>query len=302
MSGFILNEVSKTFTSLVGGAADVAASTKAVIKDSEFYSSENRAGRNIHFGIREHSMGSISNGIALYLGQPVFDSTFFVFSNYMIPSIRMRSMMNLPVLSIFTHDSINIGQDGPTHQPIETLPTLRSIPKYTVYRPATPAEVVAGYKQFLDNPKPTALVLTKSKITNYPTSTIENAERGGYVIYENGKNPEVVIFATGTDVALAIEVAKSLETSVRVVSMPCESIFASQEAAYRNKVLSKTARVKVAIEASNDTLWYKYVGENGLIIGVNDYQTSGSGKEVYKRAGFDAEKIKNKINKLLKNA
>ena len=154
MSGFILNEAAKTFTNLVGGAADVAASTKAIINDSEFYSAENRLGRNIHFGIREHSMGSISNGIALYLKQPVFDSTFFAFSNYMLPAIRMRSMMNLPILSIFTHDSLNVGQDGPTHQPIETLTTLRSIPNYTVIRPATPAEAVAGYKIFFETNKP----------------------------------------------------------------------------------------------------------------------------------------------------
>ena len=301
-SSLVLNAVGLVNTAIVGGNADLIASTKAYIKEGGLYSTENRSGRTVCFGIREHAMGSVSNGLSLYLGTPVFDSTFAMFANYMLPSLRMRSMMNLPVISILTHDSIDIGQDGPTHQPIETLPTLRSIPRYTVYRPATPAEVVAGYKLFLDNPKPTALVLTKSKISNYPSSTIENAEHGGYVIFENGKNPDVVIFATGTDVSIAIEVAKSLDIPSRVVSMPCESIFAGQDAAYRNKVVSKTAKLKVAIEASNDNLWYKYIGENGLIIGVNDYQTSGSGKEVYKNAGFDAEKIKNKILKLLKNA
>ena len=301
-SSLVLNAVGSVNTSIVGGNADLIASTKAFIKDGGLYSKENRSGRTVCFGIREHAMGSVSNGIALYLGTPVFDSTFAMFANYMLPSLRMRSMMNLPIISVLTHDSIDIGQDGPTHQPIETLPTLRSIPRYTVYRPATPAEVVAGYKLFLDNPKPTALVLTKSKISNQPTSTIESAERGGYVIYENGKKPDVVIFATGTDVALAIEVAKSLEVSTRVVSMPCESIFASQETAYKNKVLVKDAKLKVAIEASNDTIWYKYVGENGLIINVDNYQTSGSGKEVYKNAGFDVDKIKSKIIKLMKNA
>lgn len=301
MSGFILNEVSKTFTSLVGGAADVAASTKAVIKDSEFYSSENRTGRNIHFGIREHSMGSISNGIALYLKQPVFDSTFFVFSNYMIPAIRMRSMMNLPVLSIFTHDSINIGQDGPTHQPIETLTSLRSIPNYLVYRPATPAEAVAGYKLFLETNKPTGLVFSKNNLSSWSLSTIENAERGGYVIYENKSKPKIEIFATGTEVELAIQVADFYsDLGVRVISMPCESLFASQEKTYKNKVLLKNPSLKIAIEASNDNVWYKYIGENGLIINVTDYQFSGSGSDVYKNAGFSKELIISKINKALK--
>jgi len=301
MSGFILNEVSKTFTSLVGGAADVAASTKAVIKDSEFYSSENRAGRNIHFGIREHSMGSISNGIALYLNQPVFDSTFFVFSNYMIPSIRMRSMMNLPVLSIFTHDSINIGQDGPTHQPIETLTSLRSIPNYLVYRPATPAEAVAGYKLFLETNKPTGLVFSKNNLSSWSLSTLENAERGGYVIYENKAKPKIEIFATGTEVELAIQVADFYsDLGVRVISMPCESLFASQEKTYKNKVLLKNPSLKIAIEASNDNVWYKYIGENGLLVNVTDYQYSGSGSDVYQNAGFSKELIISKINKALK--
>lgn len=300
-SSLVLNAVGSVNTAIVGGNADLIASTKAFIKDGGIYSKENRSGRTVCFGIREHAMGSVSNGLALYLGTPVFDSTFAMFANYMLPSIRMRSMMGLPIISVLTHDSIDIGQDGPTHQPIETLPTLRAIPRYTVYRPATPAEVVAGYKLFLDNPKPTAMVLTKSKISNLPLSTIESAERGGYVIHETANNPEIIIFATGTDVSLAIEIANKLPTGARVVSMPCESIFANQEISYKNKVLLKNAKLKVAIEASNDTLWYKYVGEDGLIVGVNDYQTSGNGKEVYKNAGFDADKIANKINKLIKN-
>ena len=247
-------------------------------------------------------MGSICNGIALYGTFLTFDSTFVTFSNYMFPSLRMRAMMNAPVISVLTHDSIDIGQDGATHQPIETLPTLRAIPRYTVFRPSTPAEVVAGYKMFMETQKPTAMVLTKSKISNVPLSTIENAELGGYVIFETKAKPEVQIFATGTDVHLAIEVAKSLENvGVRVISMPCESVFDTQTTAYKNKVISKTTKLNIAIEASNDTLWYKYVGPDGLIINVTDYQTSGDGKEVYKNAGFDANKIKSKIEKMIKN-
>lgn len=301
MSSFVLNEVSKSFFNLVGGSADVAESTKALITDGGFYSAENRLGKNIHFGIREHSMGAITNGISLYLNQPVFDSTFLIFSNYMLPAIRMRSMMNLPILSIFTHDSINIGQDGPTHQPIESLTTLRSIPNYLVYRPATPAEVVAGYKVFFDTNKPTSLVFTKSKLSSWTNSTIENAEKGGYVIYESKSKPKIEIFATGTEVELAIQLANFYsDLGVRVISMPCESLFASQEKSYKNKVLLKKPLLKIAIEASNDNVWYKYIGEDGLLVNVSEYQYSGSGSEVYQKAGFCKESIISKINKALK--
>ena len=301
MSGFVLNELAKTYTNLVGGAADVAESTKAKINDSEFYSVQNRLGRNIHFGIREHAMGSVSNGIALYLKQPVFDSTFFVFSNYMIPAIRMRSMMNLPVLSIFTHDSINIGQDGPTHQPIESLTCLRSIPNHTVFRPATPAEIVAGYKVFFETNKPTSLALTKTNLSSWSLSTIENAEKGAYVIYESKARPKIEIFASGTEVELAIQIADFYsDLGVRVISVPCESIFAAQDKSYKNKVLLKNPSLKIAIEASNDNIWYKYIGEDGLLINVTDYQYSGSGSEVYQKAGFNKESIISKINKALK--
>lgn len=301
MSGFVLSELATSHTSLTGGSADLVASTKAVIPDGEFYSTENRSGKNIHFGVREHGMGAIANGIALYLNQPVFDSTFLVFSNYMLPALRMRSMMNLPVLSILTHDSINIGQDGPTHQPIETLTTLRSIPNYTVFRPATSAEVVASYKYFFDTKKPTAIALTKTNLPNIEKSGLELAERGGYVIFENKSKPKIEIFATGTEVELAIQVASFYaDLGVRVISMPCESVFSSQEKTYKNKVLLKNPLLKIAIEASNDNLWYKYIGENGLLFNVTDYQCSGSGSEVYQKAGFNTADIITKINKALK--
>lgn len=301
MSGFVLSELAKIHTSLIGGSADLVASTKAVISDSEFFSNENRKGRNIHFGIREHGMGAVANGMALYLNQPVFDSTFFVFSNYMLPAIRMRAMMNLPVLSVFTHDSINIGQDGPTHQPIEALTTLRAIPNYTIFRPATPAEIVAGYKYFFDTNKPTGLALTKTNLTTFESSTIEDAERGGYVIFENKSKPKIEIFASGTEVELAVQIASFYaDIGVRVISMPCESVFSAQEKTYKNKILLKNPTLRIAIEASNDNLWYKYIGENGLLINVTDYQHSGSGSEVYQKAGFNTANIISKINKALK--
>ena len=300
-SGLVLNEVAKIYPELVGGAADLVASTKAAITDSGFFSNLSPNERNIHFGIREHAMGSICNGISLYQGQPVFDSTFLVFSNYMLPAIRLRAMMNLPVLSIFTHDSINIGQDGPTHQPIESITCLRSIPNNNVFRPATTTEVVAGYKLFLEKRIPMSLVLSKSNLLVSENSSLEDAEKGAYVIYETKAKPQIEIFASGTEVELAINVAKKFDKfGARVISMPCESIFNAQDKTYKEKVLLKNPIFKIAIEASNDNLWYKYIGENGLFVGVFTYQFSGSGSEVYKNAGFNEDAIYDKINKKLK--
>ena len=299
-SSIVFNELNE-YLYFLGGTADVGPSTKAVVKKSGFMSSTNRSGRNIHFGIREHAMGSVCNGIALYGGFYAFDSTFMAFSNYMLPALKMRSMMQSPVLTIFTHDSVDIGEDGPTHQPIEQIGQLRSLINYDVFRPATYAEVVAGYKHFIENKVPTALVLSKNKITNTKSSTIELAECGGYVIFETKTKPQIEIISTGRDVYLAIEVAKNLENvGARVISMPCESVFAKQDKTYKNKVRLKNPILRVAIEASNDNLWYKYVGEDGLIISVNDYQTSGKGSEVYANAGFNANNILKQINKKLK--
>lgn len=301
ISKIVLNELAKVHTELIGGTADLGASTKAVIDSAGAYSKENRLGRNIHFGIREHSMGAIANGISIYANLPSFDSTFLAFSNYMLPAIRMRAMMNLPVFTVFTHDSIDVGQDGPTHQPIEQIGQLRQIVDLLTFRPATPAEVVACYKVFFETKKPMAMIFSKSKLKPFENSTVAGAEKGGYVIFETGANPDIQIISTGKDVELAIEVAKALKgEKVRVISMPCESLFASQSTAYKNKVLLTNAKLKVAIEASNDPIWYKYVGTNGLVVSVDDYQTSGPSSEVYANAGYSAKNIVSLIKKKLK--
>lgn len=301
MSKLVFNELAKVYVELVGGTADVGASTKAVIDDAGDYSATNRLGRNIHFGIREHSMGSIANGIALYAGLPAFDSTFLAFSNYMLPALRMRSMMGLPVLTIFTHDSVDVGPDGPSHQPIDQIAQLRTLINFNTYRPATAAEAVAGFKLFFETRKPTALIFSKTKLPKFENSTIEDAEKGGYVVLDTKSKPTIEIISTGKDVELAVNVAKQLEgVGVRVISMPCESLFANQPATYKNKVLLKKPVLIVAIEASNDPIWYKYVGPNGLIVSVNQYQPSGSSSDVYKKAGFNVENIVKLINKKLK--
>ncbi len=300
LSSIILNELSNNFN-FFGGTADVGPSTKAVINGSGYFSATDRASNNIHFGIREHAMGSICNGIALFGGFKVFDSTFLAFSNYMLPALKMRAMMNAPILSIFTHDSIDIGEDGPTHQPIEQLGQLRSIIGLNVFRPATSTELVAGYKFFLEQNKPVALVVSKSKLQTLDNISLENAEKGGYVAFETKTKPQIEIFATGKEVSLAISVAKELENiGARVVSLPCVSLFESQDKTYKNKVLLKNPTLKIAIEASCDNVWFKFVGENGIVVNVNDYQSSGNGSEVYQKAGFCKDSILKLINKKLK--
>ena len=287
-----------------GGTADLGPSTKAVVNQSGAFSLESetsKLGRNIHFGIREHAMGSIANGIALYCSfLNSFDSTFTSFTNYMLPAIRMRALMNLPVLSIFTHDSIDIGEDGPTHQPIEQIPQLRLIPGLSVFRPGTHAEVVAAFKHFISARKPTAILATKNKIHDFKQSTIAKSERGGYVLLDTAANPDIEIFATGKEVSLAVDVAKALGgEAVRVVSMPCISEFERQPESYKSKALLRSPKLRIAIEATNDNVWYKYIGENGLFFGVFDYQFSGNGDEVYEKAGFSADAIVRKIKKAL---
>jgi len=300
ISGLVLNLISKNHPNIMGGAADVAASTLTKLDKGGSFSISNRLGRNIHFGIREHAMGAICNGIALYNNNQVFNSTFLAFSNYMIPPMRMSTLMKLPVLSIFTHDSINIGQDGPTHQPIEQIGMLRSIIGLQTFRPATNAETVAAFKYFIENSLPTALIMSKNNLININEIPLEDVERGGYIVSESSKAPKVVIIATGTELELALKVKDLLENiDVNIVSMPCEKLFDSQNGNYKNHVLPNSA-LKVVIEASNDTIWHKYLTKDDLLINVDSYQGSGSGSDVYLAAGFDENKIAKQILKKLK--
>lgn len=300
-SGIVLNEISKLLPNFTGGNADLVASTKANIDDGERFSAKNRSGRNLCFGVREHAMGSICNGIALYSNFYVFDSTFLAFSNYMLPALKMRAMMGLPIISVFSHDSIEVGEDGPTHQPIEQLGQLRLLIGAKTFRPANYAEVVACYKYFIENKKPVYLAITKSKI-NKDEITVEQAEKGGYVYLDTKKKPEVQIISTGHDLPLTISVANELtDIGVRVISMPCEKLFDEQDTKYKNSVLLKSPKLTIIIEASNDTVWYKYLTKDDILINVTEYQTSGKSSEVYAGAGFTKEKITKLIKSKLKN-
>ena len=296
----ILNEISEKLIQIVGGTADLMHSSCAYIENGGNYNAGNRRGRNIHFGVREHAMGAIVNGISLYEDFLPFCSTFLAFSNYMLPSIRMATMMKLNIMYFFTHDSIYVGQDGPSHQPIEQLSQLRSIIGLKVFRPCDASELLAGYKFALSNKGPIAFVLSRQ---NMPIvdGKFNEACQGGYILKQASKDADVVIYASGSEVSLALNVARELSKnySVSVVSFPCVELFEEQSTAYKNKVLQKSARLRVAIEASNDKVWYKYVGDDGLVVGVSDYQKSADGKTIYNRAGFNEKDIIRAINKKL---
>ena len=296
----LLNEFASKLIQIVGGTADVMHSSRCYIENGGNYNAVNRRGRNIHFGVREHAMSAIINGICLYEDFIPFCSTFLSFSNYMLPSIRLASSMKLNCLYFFTHDSIYVGKDGISHQPIEQLSQLRQIVGLKVVRPCDANELLTGYQYALTGEGPVAFILSRQ---NMPAveGDFKYAMQGGYIIREVEKEADIVLFATGTEVGLAMEVADELSKkySVSVVSMPCIEVFEEQSNAYKNKVLQKSAKLRVAIEASNDNIWYKYVGDNGLVIGVNDYQGSGEGAEVYKKAGFTQKEIVRKIIKRL---
>lgn len=296
----ILNELGDVLLQLIGGSADLANSTGAVLENCGNFNCGNRRGRNIRFGVREHAMAGIVNGLALYEDFIPFCATFLGFANYMLPAIRMASMMKINSLFIFTHDSIDIGKDGPSHQPIEQLGQLRSIINLTTFRPADANELLGAYNYYLKEGGATALVLSRDKLETVD-GKFKDTQMGGYILRHSDKDADIVIFASGNEVSLALKVADELSKKyqVSVVSMPSVDLFERQSSAYKNRVLQKKAKLKVAIEASNDHIWYKYIGENGLFIGVNEYQESGDGQEVYRNAGFTVKDITKKINKKL---
>ncbi len=296
----ILNEISEKLPQVVGGTADVIQTSLAYIDEGGNYNVGNRRGRNIHFGVREHAMAAIINGISLYEDFIPFCSTFLAFSNYMLPAIRMSALMNCNSLFLFTHDSIYVGKDGPTHQPIEQLGQLRAIPNLNVFRPCDGNEMLAAYKHYLENEGPTAIVFSRQEC-GVCDGKFKDAQMGGYILKQAKKDAEIVIYASGSEVSLALGVYEELEKryDVSVVSFPSLDVFEKQSNLYKNKVLQQNATLKVVIEASNDNIWYKYLGNDGLLINVQSYQTSADGKEVYMRAGFNVKDIVRKISKKL---
>mgnify|MGYP001851567150 FL=1 len=289
---YAIAELAYQCPQLIGGTADVAPSSMAYIDNAGNFSSGYKRGKNIHFGVREHAMGAVVNGIALYEDFITFDSTFMAFSNYMLPALRMRAMMKLPVMSFFTHDSVMVGQDGPSHQPIEQVGQLRAIIGNTVFRPCDYKELVAGYQYCLKNSKPVVFSLTRQDIKHIDDTSFEMALNGAYILKENSQKPDIVLVASGSEVPLALNCAKELEKkySVNVVSMPSIEVFEEQITSYKQKVLPKDA-LTIYIELSNDTKALKVLPRNCYLYGVSSYQYSGNGEIVAEKAGFNVKAL-----------
>lgn len=290
---YALSELAYQCPQLIGGTADVAPTTMSIIDNAGNFSAGYRRGKNIHFGVREHAMSAICNGIALYEDFITFDSTFLGFSNYCLPAIRMRNLMRIPVISFFTHDSIAIGKDGPSHQPIEQLGQLRSIIGNTVFRPCDYKELVAGYSICIKNKIPVCMALSKEDVAQIENTSFEGAIQGGYLLENDSQKPNIVLVASGAEVDLAKKCAKELRKKyqVNVVSMPSIEIFEKQSAQYKSKIIAKDAELVVSIEASNDTKWLKILGKNGVIFGVEEYCQSGDGEEIMAKAGFTVKNL-----------
>jgi transketolase len=300
-NGKIMNVIGNNMFNFIGGSADVASSTKTFLRDYPIYSYENYTGKNIYFGVREHAMGAIMNGLALS-GFRVFGSTFLVFSDYMKPTIRLAALMNLPVIYVFSHDSVNIGQDGPTHQPIEQLAMLRSIPNLDVYRPADAREVVGAWNSILKSNNPCAMVVSRNEASLLKHTNMDNVERGAYMVRREVVRLSGTIIATGSEVETALIVAEQLYTrgiDLRVISMPCIERFIKQPVTYQEELLPVGYKTFV-IEAGSSSGWHRFVYNDKYLITIDKFGSSGTEEEVLKHCEFDIETIIKKIEKLFR--
>lgn len=294
-SGTILNMIKKAMPNLIGGSADLAPSNKTNMKDAGDFSKDNYAGTNLHFGVREQAMAAIGNGLALHGGLKAFVATFFVFSDYVKPMARLSALMKLPLTYVFTHDSIGVGEDGPTHEPIEQLAAFRSLPDFTVFRPCDRTETAAAWMYAVENEcGPTGLVLTRQNLPQIEGSS-KDALKGGYVIAESEKAvPDAIIIASGSEVSLAVNAKEELKKSgidVRVVSMPSMELFDKQSAEYKESVLPNGVRKRVAVEALSDFGWYKYVGLDGKVIAMEGFGASGPAATLFEHFGFTVDNV-----------
>ena len=295
ISGSIINRLKDIFPNLIGGSADLSPSNKTVMNGEGYISKDDYSGRNIHFGVREFAMTAITNGILLHGGLKAYCATFFVFSDYTKPMARLSALMNIPTIFVFTHDSIGVGEDGPTHEPIEQLAMLRSLPNFNTFRPADARETIAAwYAAMVSKSTPTAIVLTRQNLPQLDGSG-KKALKGAYIIKEASKStPDMILIASGSEVSLAIEAATELEKeniSTRVVSMPCMDVFETQSKEYKEEVLPKTVRNRVAIEALSSFGWDRYTGLDGRVIFMNSFGASAPQDLLFKRFGFTKENV-----------
>jgi transketolase len=307
-SGKVLNALAPVVRTLIGGSADLAPSTDTLLKGYADFSAEHREGRNLHFGIRELGMAGVLNGMALHGGVRPYGATFLVFSDYARPAIRLAALMGLPVVYVFTHDSIGLGEDGPTHQPVEHLAALRAIPGLVVIRPADAEETAAAWRAaLLRRGGPTALVLTRQKVpalARAGTGATDGVARGGYVLAEAaGGAPKVVLLGTGSEVALCVAAQGLLERDgvpTRVVSMPSVELFAAQAAEYRDAVLPPAVRARVAVEAGRSVGWHRWVGDGGDVVGLDHFGASAPAERLFVEYGFTPDHVAARARALLR--
>lgn len=305
ISGKVLNDIKDKIPNLIGGSADLGPSNKTVMNQEADFSKSCPEGRNLHFGVRELGMTAVVNGILLHGGLKSYAATFFVFVDYMKPMLRMASLMRIPTISILSHDSIGVGEDGPTHEPVEQLTMLRSLPNMHVFRPADEMETKAAwYSAVTSKSTPTCLVVSRQ---NLPVleGTGKEALRGGYILKkERGDIPEVILIASGSEVGLAVEAAKQLEAegmAVRVVSMPCLDLFEEQDCEYRESVLPKQVKKRAVIEAGSSMCWGKYAGLEGCYITLDQFGASAPAKQLFEKYGFTVGNITAVVKKWYEN-
>jgi transketolase len=297
----VLEELKILLPNLIGGTADVSPSTKAYLKDLGSFSKKNYSGKNLHYGVREHAMAGIANGILLFGGLNTFVSTYVAFTDYMKASMRMSAIMKLPVLYFLTHDSVLIGEDGATHQPVEQLISLRATPNTKVFRPCNLSEVLAAFITHLEGNEPTVLVLAKQKI-NAVKSAVKDALKGGYIISEEKGKLDLILIATGSEVEISLKAKEQLEKlgiNTRVVSMPSIEVFEAQEERYKNKILPKRVTKRIAVEAGSSYSFYKYIGSEGKVIGVNGFGGSGTSEELRQAFNLTPDYIVEVAQKML---
>lgn len=305
-SGKVLNALVERLHALTGGSADLAPSTKTTLVGYGDFGLDEYCGHNIHFGVREHAMGSIVNGMAVHGGVIPYAATFLTFSDYMRPPMRLAAMMGIRVIYIFTHDSIGLGADGPTHQPVEHLANLRAVPNLTVIRAADATETAEAWKAALLNcDGPTALIFSRQKLPvldRHRYAPAAGVQRGGYVLWESSADTEVILIATGSEVHIALEAGQQLATggtAVRVVSLPSWELFERQPEEVRNRVLPPEVKTRVAVEAASPFGWERYVGPNGAVIGIDRYGASAPAEVLYEKLGFTATNVIRKAKRLL---
>jgi transketolase len=304
-SGKVLNAIADKIPTLIGGSADLAPSNKTYMDISHEFQNHTYDGRNIRFGVREHAMAGIMSGMFLHNGLRPYGGTFLVFADYMRPAIRAASLMNLPMIYVFTHDSIAVGEDGPTHQPVEQLASLRAIPGLTVIRPADASETVQAWRHAVKNTRgPVALILSRQKLPVLNRDTTENGlDNGAYTLADCEGKPDIILIATGSEVHIALEAQKRLalkNIAARVVSMPSWELFERIPQEYKDRVLLPDVTVRLAIEAGSPMGWERYVGNRGAVIGISEFGASAPGGTVMKQYGFTPENIVQKVMELLK--